>query len=559
MAQILVLLPPIIAIGLALITKEVYSSLFIGVLVGAFIFVLSGGVVVSEDGSIISSFFVSESMVQPEGVLFQHTDFQWHFSIMETINTTFNTIVGSVADSYNVGILLFLVLLGMLVALVTKAGGSRAYGDWATSKIKSKKTALLSTSALGAIIFVDDYFNCLTVGTVMKPVTDKHKISRAKLAYIIDSTAAPICIIAPVSSWGAAITGQMSAENAFSVFLQTIPFNFYALFTIIFLIAIVCMNFDFGLMKKIEDVAKNTGDLGDNKGKIEEPEFEISGKGTIWDLLVPIIVLILGAILAMIYTGGGFAGVDILTAFSDCEAPTSLCYGAFTALLCALLMYLPRKVIKPREYMQSLVQGFKSMVPAISILVLAWSLGGICKSNETLNLGGNISLLFNGSSLLVIMPAILFIVAAFIGFSTGTSWGTMAILIPLAEGLFGVTNGATVSDSLLIICIASVAAGAVLGDHISPISDTTIMASTGSQCDHLQHVSSQMPYALSVGAVCVVTFLVAGLTAGMGYGWSLAISWVVGLLGLFGLIFGLKIYQKKKGTKIDEMPEQDAE
>ncbi len=542
MAQILVLLPPIIAIGLALITKEVYSSLFIGVLVGAFIFVLSGGV---SDAGV--GFFVPDS----------GGTFQWHFSIMETVETTFDTIVGSLADTDHIGILIFLVLLGMLVALVTKAGGSKAYGNWATGKIKSKKTALLSTSALGAIIFVDDYFNCLTVGTVMKPVTDKHKISRAKLAYIIDATAAPICIIAPVSSWGAAITGYMSAQNAFTVFLQTIPFNFYAIFTIIFVITIVCMNFDFGFMKKVEDIAKKTGDLGNNEAAAKEPEFEISSKGTIWDLLAPIIVLIVGAVLAMIYTGGGFAGESLLDAFANCVATKSLCFGAFLALVFTAFLYLIRKVITPREYMDSLVQGFKSMVPAISILVLAWSLGSICKSS--LNLGGNISVLLQGSSFLMIMPVILFILGAFIGFSTGTSWGTMAILIPLSEGLFGITEGATVSDPLLIICIAAVAAGAVLGDHISPISDTTIMASTGAQCDHLQHVSTQLPYALTVGGVCAVTFLVAGLTASLGYGWSLVISLLVGLIGLFGVIFGLKIYQKKKGNKVEETVTQDAE
>lgn len=540
MAQILVLLPPIIAIGLALITKEVYSSLFIGVLVGAFLFVLSGGATVVGEGAdaITQGFFQTGA---------GHTAFQWNFSIMDTVETTLGKIVGSVADAYNVGILLFLVLLGMLVVLITKAGGSKAYGEWASGKIKSKKAALLSTSALGAIIFVDDYFNCLTVGTVMKPVTDKYKVSRAKLAYIIDSTAAPICIIAPVSSWGAAVTGVMTVGDKFSVFLQTIPFNFYALLTIIFLVSIIIMKFDFGSMKAVEQLAESTGDLGDNQAAVKEPEFDVSAKGTVWDLIVPIVVLIVGSVLGMIYTGGGFSGeVNVIDAFTNCDAPTSLCYGAFLALLSAVVMYLPRKVIKPREFMESLVQGFKSMVPAISILVLAWSLGGICR-NE-LNLGGNISVLLAGSSFLVVMPAILFILGAFIGFSTGTSWGTMAILIPLAEGLFGITEGGA-APTLLVICIAAVAAGAVLGDHISPISDTTIMASTGAQCDHLQHVSTQIPYALSVGAVCIVAFLAAGLSSSLGYGLSLAISWVVGLVCLFGVIFALKVIDKKKSDK----------
>ncbi|MBR5145182.1 MAG: Na+/H+ antiporter NhaC family protein, partial [Clostridia bacterium] len=333
MVQILVLLPPIIAIGLALLTKEVYSSLFIGVLAGALLFVLSGGA--------DSGYFAGTG------------DWSWNFNLVDVLKTTIEEISATV-DSYNMGILLFLVLLGMLVALVTKAGGSKAYGEWATTKFKSKKSSLLATSALGAIIFVDDYFNCLTVGTVMSPVTDKHKVSRAKLAYIIDSTAAPICIIAPVSSWGAAVTGNMTVNNAFGVFLQTIPFNFYALLTIIFVVAIVCMNIDFGPMKAIEQMAQETGDLGNTQGEVAKTDYAISTKGTIWDLIVPIVVLIVGAVLGMIYTGGGFDGETIIDAFTNCDAPTALNYGAFAGLLTALLMYLPRKVITAKEYMESL-------------------------------------------------------------------------------------------------------------------------------------------------------------------------------------------------------------
>ena len=533
MVQILVLLPPIIAIGLALLTKEVYSSLFIGVLAGALLFVLSGG--------------------NAETGYFVGGEWSWNFNPMDVVEVTLGKIVGSAADSWNMSILVFLVLLGMLVTLVTRAGGSKAYGEWATTKFTSKKSALLATSALGAIIFVDDYFNCLTVGTVMSPVTDKHKVSRAKLAYIIDSTAAPICIIAPVSSWGAAVAGVVSVENQFGVFLQTIPFNFYALLTIIFVIAIICMNIDFGPMKAIEQMAQETGDLGNTQGETAKTDFAISTKGTIWDLIVPIVVLIVGAVLGMIYTGGGFAGETIIDAFTNCDAPTALNYGAFAGLLTALLMYLPRKVITAKEYMESLVQGFKSMVPAITILVLAWSLGGICKGE--LNLGGNIAVLFENSSVLTLLPAILFVLAGFIGFSTGTSWGTMAILIPLAEGILGlaaVIDPATGealarfdASTLLIICIAAVAAGAVLGDHISPISDTTIMASTGAQCNHLQHVSTQIPYALTVGAVSVLAFLTAGLCSGLGYGAALAISWVVGIIGIVAAIIGVKIISKK--------------
>ena len=531
MAQILVLLPPIIAIGLALLTKEVYSSLFIGVVVGAFIFVLSGGVT-TVDGVEMGYFLLGE----------QHAEFAWNFSLMGTAETTLNTIVNSVADPYNVGILLFLVLLGMLVSVITKAGGSKAYGNWAASKIKGKKTALLSTSALGVLIFIDDYFNCLTVGTVMKPVTDKFKISRAKLSYIIDSTAAPICIIAPVSSWGAAITSCMSMQNPFQVFLQTIPFNFYALLTIIFLVSLTLLKEDYGLMKKLEDLAQQKGELGNIETIDQGLSEQSTAKGTVWDLIIPIVVLIIGAILGMIYTGNGFDGsTDIMTAFTNCDAPTSLNYGAFAALICTAILYLPRKIIKPREFMNGLTQGFKAMVPAITILALAWSLGGICKNS--LMLGNNISVIFEGSNIDVILPAVLFILGAFIGFSTGTSWGTMAILIPLAEGLLGVVGGE--ATTLTIITVAAVAAGAVLGDHISPISDTTIMASTGAQCDHLQHVTSQIPYALTVGAVSVVAFLVAGITSSLGFGWSLLISWIVALVGLFGVLFFIKFRQKK--------------
>ena len=531
MAQILVLLPPIIAIGLALLTKEVYSSLFIGVVVGAFIFVLSGGVT-TVDGVEMGYFLLGE----------QHAEFAWNFSLMGTAETTLNTIVNSVADPYNVGILLFLVLLGMLVSVITKAGGSKAYGNWAASKIKGKKTALLSTSALGVLIFIDDYFNCLTVGTVMKPVTDKFKISRAKLSYIIDSTAAPVCIIAPVSSWGAAITSCMSMQNPFQVFLQTIPFNFYALLTIIFLVTLTLLKEDYGLMKKLEDLAEQKGELGSIETIDQGLSEQSTAKGTVWDLIVPIVVLIIGAILGMIYTGNGFDGsTDIITAFTNCDAPTSLNYGAFAALICTAIMYLPRKIIKPREFMEGLTQGFKAMVPAITILALAWSLGGICKNS--LMLGNNISVIFEGSNIDVILPAALFILGSFIGFSTGTSWGTMAILIPLAEGLLGVVGGE--ATTLTIITVAAVAAGAVLGDHISPISDTTIMASTGAQCDHLQHVTSQIPYALTVGAVSLVAFLIAGITSSLGFGLSLLISWIVALVGLFGVLFFIKFRQKK--------------
>ena len=543
MAQILVLLPPIIAIGLALLTKEVYSSLFIGVVVGAFIFVLSGGVT-TVDGVEMGYFLLGE----------QHAEFAWNFSLMGTAETTLNTVVNSVADPYNVGILLFLVLLGMLVSVITKAGGSKAYGNWAASKIKGKKAALLSTSALGVLIFIDDYFNCLTVGTVMKPVTDKFKISRAKLSYIIDSTAAPVCIIAPVSSWGAAITSCMSMQNPFQVFLQTIPFNFYALLTIIFLVSITLLKEDYGLMKKLEDLAEQKGELGSIETIDQGLSEQSTAKGTVWDLIIPIVVLIIGAILGMIYTGNGFDGsTDIMTAFTNCDAPTSLNYGAFAALICTAIMYLPRKIIKPREFMEGLTQGFKAMVPAITILALAWSLGGICKNS--LMLGNNISVIFEGSNIDVILPAVLFILGSFIGFSTGTSWGTMAILIPLAEGLLGVVGGE--ATTLTIITVAAVAAGAVLGDHISPISDTTIMASTGAQCDHLQHVTSQIPYALTVGAVSVVAFLIAGITSSLGFGLSLLISWIVALVGLFGVLFFIKFRQKKQHPMVSSDAERN--
>lgn len=464
-ATIWAILPPLIAIILALVTKEVYISLMIGILSGALLYT--------------------------------------GFAPVSAMETTFSIMGNKIGD--NADILIFLVLLGILVALITKSGASRAYGEWASKTIKTRRGALAATSFLGALIFVDDYFNCLTVGTVMRPVTDKYQISRAKLAYIIDATAAPICIISPISSWAAAVGSSLpegSSIDGFSLFLKTIPFNLYAIFTLIFITFMILHNQDFSKMKAYEEKIKTES----KSGSSVEEDLPIIGKGKVIDLILPIVVLIASCVTAMLYTGGFFQGTDIKTAFADCSSARSLVLGSFFTIIFTFLLYIPRKVLRFSDCCESLVQGFKSMTPAIMILCLAWTLSGICSENY-LDIGGYVSSVVGEShAVALIMPALFFLIALGLAFATGTSWGTFGILIPIALAIFPVQN------ATLIISIAAILSGAVCGDHISPISDTTILASAGAKCNHIDHVSTQIPYALLVAANCLIGFIISGLT-----------------------------------------------
>ena len=469
-ATIWSLLPPVIAIALALLTKEVYMSLMIGILSGAMLY----------------------SAWNP----------------LHAVETTFGIMGEKIGG--NVNILIFLVLLGILVALITKSGASKAYGEWAGRTIKSRRGALLATSFLGALIFVDDYFNCLTVGTVMRPVTDKHGITRAKLAYVIDATAAPVCIIAPISSWAAAVGSSLpegSHVDGFSLFLQTIPFNLYALLTLCFLLYLIISDFDFGPMKKYEERVKASGKID----AVEGDEIPIYGNGRVYDLILPIVVLIATCISGMLYTGGILEGANIIDAFANCDSSASLVLGSFFTLIFTFLLYLPRKILTFQQFCESFIEGFRAMAPALMILTLAWTLSGIC-SSEYLNIGGYVkTLVEGGTGVLAFMPAVFFLVALGLAFATGTSWGTFGILIPIAFAIFG-----DMATNMLVLTVAASLSGAVCGDHVSPISDTTILASAGGQCRHIDHVSTQMPYALMVAACCFVGYIVAGLT---GNGW----------------------------------------
>ena len=464
------LLPPVLAIGLALITKEVYLSLFAGVFAGG---ILAAG-----------------SLTKP----------------VAATEITFKMILEKLGDSWNVGILIFLVFLGALVALVNKAGGSRAYGAWAREQIKNREHAQLMTFLLGVLIFVDDYFNCLTVGSVMRPVTDNHKISRAKLAYIIDATAAPVCIIAPISSWAAAVSGMVEGTNGLTLFMQAIPYNYYALLTLLMIVIISLRNIDYGPMKLHEDNAQLHGDLytTDARPYADAVEEDTSARGTIADLVVPVITLIISCVVCLMYTGGFFSGTGFVDSFAGSDASTGLMLGSFFALVFTFVYYMARRVLTYREFTDSLAEGFKAMVPAILILTLAWSIGGITKS--TLGAPEFVAGMLEGSAgaLAKFLPAIIFAIAVFLAFATGTSWGTFSILIPIVVDVF------PVGSEILIIAISACLAGAVCGDHISPISDTTIMASTGAQCDHLVHVYTQLPYAMTVAAVSFAAYILAG-------------------------------------------------
>ena len=461
------LLPPVIAIALALITKEVYSSLFIGILVG--------------------------------GLLYSN------FSFEGTLTHVFEDgIVGSLADSYNVGILIFLVILGAMVCLMNRAGGSAAFGRWAQSHIKSRVGAQLITVLLGVLIFIDDYFNCLTVGSVMRPVTDKYKVSRAKLAYIIDSTAAPICIIAPISSWAAAVAGFAEDGQGLNLFIKAIPFNFYALLTILMLVFISILKLDYGPMARHERNAMETGDLFSGKnpyGSMEEEES--SPNGRVLDLVFPILVLIVCCITGMIYSGGFFDGVDFVTAFADCNASAGLVMGSSIALLFTFVFYRVRSVMTFQDFAACIPEGFKAMVSPMLILTLAWTLSGM---TGLLGAKYYVANLLGGSAaaLQYLLPVIIFLVAVFLAFATGTSWGTFSILIPIVCHAFP-------EGEMLVISIAACLSGAVCGDHCSPISDTTIMASAGAHCSHVNHVSTQLPYAITAASCAAVCYVITGL------------------------------------------------
>ena len=486
------LVPPVVAIALALITKEVYSSLFLGILVGGLFY--SG---FSFEGTIVHIF--------QDGV------------------------VSVLSDSYNVGILIFLVILGAIVCLMNKAGGSAAFGRWASEHIKTRTGAQLATVALGVLIFIDDYFNCLTVGSVMRPVTDKHNISRAKLAYLIDATAAPICIIAPISSWAAAVTGFVEGEDGLALFISAIPYNFYALLTIVMMVTIAILNIDFGSMKVHEDNAKN-GDLfttpdrpyGDGNDEVAV------GNGGVKDLVIPILSLIVCCVIGMIWTGGFFAGENFVTAFSNSDASVGLAVGSAFALVITIALYVSRKVLGFKECMDCIPEGFKAMVPAIMILTFAWTLKAM---TDSLGAAEFVAALIKGSAsgIVNLLPAIIFLVGCFLAFATGTSWGTFGILIPIVVDAFQATN-----PTLMTIAISACMAGAVCGDHCSPISDTTIMASAGAQCNHVNHVSTQLPYAVSVAAISFITYIVAGFVQ------SAWISLPVGIVLTLGYLIVMK-------------------
>ena len=487
------LVPPVVAIGLALITKEVYSSLFIGIAVGGILY--SGG------------------------------------SFERTVVHIFQDgIIGVLTDESNVGILVFLVILGAMVSLMNKAGGSAAFGRFAAKGIKTRVGAQLATILLGVTIFIDDYFNCLTVGSVMRPVTDKFKVSRAKLAYLIDATAAPVCIIAPISSWAAAVTGFVEGEDGFSIFIQAIPYNFYALLTIAMMVGMVLMKVEFGPMLKHERNAVK-GDLFTTEGRPYADESDPSeiSRGTVMDLLIPIISLIICCVIGMLYTGGFFSGVDFVTAFSESNASLGLTLGSFFGLLITLILYQVRRVLDFHDCMACIPEGFKAMVPAILILTFAWTLKAMTDS-----LGADVyvaDLVYNHArGLLNFLPAIIFLVGCLLAFATGTSWGTFGILIPIVVGVFQNTN-----PELMIISISACMAGAVCGDHCSPISDTTIMASAGAQCEHVNHVMTQLPYAVTCAAVSFVTYIVAGFVK------TAWIALPVGIVLMLGAMFVLKM------------------
>ena len=509
--------PAIVAIVLALVTKQVYVSLFLGIFAG-------------------SMFIAGGNPLLALGQLFG----------------TMSSAVGG-----NASILVFLVVLGILVVLMQKSGGAKAYGEWAQTHIKSKAGALAATAGLGCLIFVDDYFNCLTVGSVMRPVTDKFKVSHTKLAYIIDSTAAPICIIAPISSWAAAVSGQLEGDGLM-IFMQTIPFNLYALLTIAMVFTLCFLNLDFGKMKKNETIAETTGDL--DAGEVDKSDEDMTiisnPNGKVRHLVVPVIILIICCVGAMIYSGYFFDWVDevycttpqvdnVIDAFSNCDAGSALAIGSTIALVLIAIYYMCDKVLSFKGITESFTQGFKAMVPAILILTFAWTISGIMGAK-----GGYLDAqafvannLANSSFPNFLFPAIFFVLAGAIAFATGTSWGTFGILVPIAVTLLGGGAG-----TLTLMTVSATLGGAVFGDHVSPISDTTILASAGAECNHVDHVNTQLPYAAMVAGIGFVTYLIGGACATLGSALSCLIMWAVALALLAGTIFLIKFIEKKKSV-----------
>ena len=501
-ATIWSLVPPVVAIVLALITKEVYSSLFVGILIG---------------GAFWSGF-------KPEATI---------------LHVFQDGVVGVLTDSYNMGILVFLVILGVMVCMMNKAGGSAAFGRWAKEHIKTRAGAQLATIALGVLIFIDDYFNCLTVGSVMRPVTDSHNVSRAKLAYLIDATAAPICIIAPISSWAAAVTGFVKGEDGFSIFIRAIPYNYYAILTIIMMVTLVFAKEDYGPMKAHEKNAIE-GDLfttGDRPFE-NTSENAIYNKGKVIDLVFPILSLIVCCVIGMIYSGGFFSGTGFVEAFSGSDASVGLMLGSFFAMVITIVFYAVRKVLRFSDSMACIPEGFKAMVPAILILTFAWTLKAM---TDSLGAAPFVASVMNSAAggLMNLLPAIIFLVGCFLAFATGTSWGTFGILIPIVVAVFQGTN-----ETMMIISISACMAGAVCGDHCSPISDTTIMASAGAQCNHVNHVSTQLPYAMTVAAVSCITYVIAGILQ------NAVICLVIGIALQIGVLLAIKAITKDHTGKV---------
>ena len=493
------LVPPLVAIVLALISKEVYSSLAIGLIFGG---MLASG-----------------------------------FNFEGTMKAIFEKgFVSVLSSAYNVGILIFLVILGMVVALMNKTGGSDAFGKWASKRIKTRVGAQLMSVLLGCLIFIDDYFNCLTVGSVMRPVTDKHQVSRAKLAYLIDATAAPVCIISPISSWAAAVTGFVDGEDGFALFIKAIPFNYYALLTIVMMIVITIWKFDFGPMKLHEDNAKKGDLFTTGEEKFDELDRGSHKDGKLIDMLFPIVSLIICCVIGMLYTGGIFSGAGIIEAFSNCDASVGLSMGSFVSLIITLIFYIVRGSLKFTECMDCLPAGFKAMVPAILILTFAWSLKSI---TDVLGAKEFVATMMehSASGMQLLLPAIIFVVAVCLAFSTGTSWGTFGILIPIVVAVF-----AGKDSQMMIISISACMAGAVCGDHCSPISDTTIMASAGAQSNHINHVNTQLPYAMLVAAVSFVSYIIAAFIK------NAVLSLIIAVVLMIAVLFIIKTVTSKEGS-----------
>ena len=508
------LLPPIIAIALALITKEVYSSLFIGILAGGLLY--SG------------------------------------FNIVGTIEHVFvDGMVGSLADPWNVGILIFLVILGGMVMLMNRAGGSAAFGRWSVEHVKTKVGAQIATIILGVLIFIDDYFNCLTVGSVMQPLTDKHGISRAKLAYLIDATAAPVCIIAPISSWAAAVTGFVDGVNGLDLFIRAIPYNFYAILTVVMMLTITLGKFDYGPMRLAEmadhleanQAVRSEVPAESPTGAADQPHPPVSPRGKVIHLVLPIVLLIICCVIGMIYTGGFFSGETFVDAFANSDASVGLVYGSAVAMILTIIFYLCTRVLTFKECMNAVPEGFKSMVPAILILTFAWTLKAMTDSLGAKEyVAAIVKNVASNGALMSLLPAIVFLVAVFLAFATGTSWGTFGILIPIVVNVFG----ADMSNTLMVIAISACMAGAVCGDHCSPISDTTIMASAGAQCDHIQHVSTQLPYAMTVAGISLVTYIAAGFIR------NAVVSLLIGIVLTVGCLLIIRSAQSKKAAPAAE-------